>query len=142
MRSYVRRLAVIAFVFGVVVVAGVALAQHDTVRTVEVAPYPSGAFAVTIEVAPVDDQDGVYTCTGEISDLESGEVVSQPTITFNAGQPASMQSGVMASDGRSSLHQVKITVSVDGEGRTASYSAEITRAGKVVSSQKASIRLR
>jgi hypothetical protein len=142
MRRLTTRLTVSAVVIILAGVAGVIGGQSTSNRAAEASALPSGTFGVAIDVTPVEGEAGVYLCNGTVTDLATSKVLSRPSVKFKAGEPATVRSGIMVGAGAADVNEVKITVEVGSDARTASYTAEITRAGEVVSSQKATIRLR
>ncbi len=78
---------------------------------------------------------GAYQATVEVRDLVSNEVLAAPKIAFMKGEPA------IATAKLDSGEEFRFTIQVDASGKSASYSAELRDAGKVVAQQKASIAL-
>jgi hypothetical protein len=91
-------------------------------------------FALEIDMAP-GPQAGTYTCEAEVKNLESGETLSAPRITFGAGAPATAKS-------TSGDFVSVLKVSVDSESNVGTAELTVSRLGKVVASQRTSLRLR
>jgi len=140
-----KRTACLTVAVVAIALAGVATlvrGQSTSARTSEVGAMPSGTFGVAIDVTPVNGEGGVYLCNGVVTDLATSKVLSRPSIKFKAGEVGTVRSGIMVGAGATDVHELKITIEVGSDARTARYTADITRAGKVVSSQKVTIRLR
>jgi hypothetical protein len=90
---------------------------------------------VSLKVKPSTEAEGIYTVTAVITDLESEEVLSAPTIHVAKGEWGEVQSGTMGGD----VLRFKVLVS-DDESET-SYKVELTREDRIVASQKATISL-
>ncbi len=102
-----------------------------------------GRIAVEVDVEPHPEQPRTFVCTAKIIDLESGEVISAPRVTFLAGSPASVQSAVAAEDeagnGVEALFQMEVAVTEDLT--TARYSSRLLLGEKVVNEQVFRFRL-
>jgi hypothetical protein len=142
MRKLTAHRTVAAIAITLAGVAGLVRGQSTSARSGEAGAVPSGTFGVAIDVTPVEGEAGVYLCNGVVTDLATSKVLSKPSVKLKAGKPAIVRSGIVTSAGAASLNEIKITVEVGSDARTVSYTTEITRAGEVVSSQKATIRLR
>jgi hypothetical protein len=95
---------------------------------------------VRVEVAPAQpDRTGVYVLTAVISDLNTGRVIGEPHVTFQAGSEASMRTGFVAPSGSPTEFDMKVLV--DGDGKRVSWSWTLTSDGKVVSSQSLKVKL-
>jgi 23S rRNA U2552 (ribose-2'-O)-methylase RlmE/FtsJ len=92
-------------------------------------------YSLSVDVKPMNAAEGVYVCAARITDLTTGNTLSEPTVTLRAGEPANMTT--TDGDLKSNL-----TLSVDQASSTATAELTVTRAGKVVAAQKSSIRLR
>ena len=77
---------------------------------------------------------GDYLCEAKITNLDTGAVFSAPQIRALADVPAT----VTTSDGDLAA---ELVVTVDSKTSTASAALKMSRAGKVVASQKTSIRM-
>lgn len=73
-----------------------------------------------------------YVVTATLSDLKSGQVLSQPKLITHAGAPARIQVGEKGTPG-SVLVDIDVTVAPSGS--TATYVSEVRDNNEVVSSQ-------
>lgn len=110
----------------------IAVAGLLMVSTLGYAADPS-SFGLEVTLKP--GQAGSYVCEGRVKNLESGEVISAPRITMKAGAPATAKttSGDLVSI---------LKVSVEPEASMGTAELIVSRAGKVVASQKTALQLR
>jgi hypothetical protein len=94
----------------------------------------AGLFGLDVRMAP-GAQAGTYMCEAEVKNLESGAILSAPRLTFTAGAPASAKttSGDLVS---------VLKVSVDQESGVGTAELSVSKAGKLVATQKSSLRLK
>lgn len=91
-------------------------------------------YSLDVSFTPVD-KAGEYLCEATITNLDTGKVLSAPQIRTLADVPAT----VKTSEGDLSA---ELVVGIDSKTSTASAALKMSRAGKVVASQKTSIRIR
>ena len=82
----------------------------------------------------VMDRPGDYLCEAKITNLDTGVVFAAPQIRTLADVPAT----VTTHDGDLAA---ELVITVDSKTATASAALKMSRGGKVVSSQKTSIRM-
>ena len=92
------------------------------------------SYSLDLNLSPAG-QSGSYLCKAEIKDLDTGKVVSAPAITLVAGTPA-----VTKTTAGDLLAELKIAV--DPKGSRATAELKVSRAGKIVVAQTASLALR
>jgi hypothetical protein len=101
-------------------------------------------IGIEVDVKPAppkvagESQD-FYVVSVYLRDLESGEIISAPRITFRKGEEATVRSGIPEPDGGTSLVEMKFLIADDGS--RLSYSWTVTSGGKVVSSNTAEFEL-
>lgn len=81
------------------------------------------------------EQAGTYSARVLLSDATSGELLSAPSLYFEAGEPVKTASRTPAGD----LVQLEVSVSADGTEVT--YVAELIRDEKPIGLQKATLKL-
>lgn len=123
-------LLVLATVLGIA-----ALAAADRGR--ELPDLERLSAAVTIRPAP--DREGAFVGTMRLTDLASGEVLSEPQVLFRKGDKATARSGFKSSQG---LREVVLTLEVNAEATAATYDLSVKSDGKVISLQQATVTLR
>jgi len=103
---------------------------------------PAG-YSLEVKISPVAGGENVaeakkqYMCEATVKDLSSGEVVSSPRLQVLAGK-----SNVSATNDKSGKHDVTFSVSIEGEGKEARYTLEVSEGETVIASQKAAVKLR
>jgi hypothetical protein len=93
-------------------------------------------------VLPQAAPERSYLCEAVITDLQSGEILSQPQSVVEAGSTVAFRAGVMPRPEPDSAIELVIHVSVDANGTEATYTIEYSRGGEVFYSQRASFQLR
>lgn len=88
------------------------------------------ATTLTVERA---EHPGQYQIDATISDLVTSKVLSKPKLITVAGKPATIEVG---SAGTQTL---KMVVTVSPDGKTASYTSEFRRLGKVETTQSTTL---
>lgn len=101
----------------------------------------NGGISTQVSIFPGEDP-GVMVCEATVSNIETGEVLTQPRVTFKPGQPAKLRSGGRLSDESKDEFYVLLEVSVGEAGDTANYTSTVSIGGEVVSKQVASFKLR
>lgn len=100
-----------------------------------------GRISTEISVFPSDDLP-VMICEATVSNIETGEILTQPRVSFEPGQPAKLRSGGRLSDDPKDEYLVLLEVSVGEASDTATYTSTVSVGGEVVSNQMASFKLR
>lgn len=90
-------------------------------------------YSLEVNFKPMG-QAGEYLCEATITNLDTGAVFSAPRIRTQADVPATLKS----SDGDLAA---ELVVAVNSKTATARAALKMFRAGKVVASQKTSIRM-
>ena len=96
-------------------------------------------IGVEIEAKPVQDDSPLYVIQAQVTDLDSGELLSAPRIRALRGDEAMVQTSFVAPSGNPTMIEMKFFVSEDGSRVT--YSWTLTSDGKVVNSHKAEFSL-
>lgn len=104
----------------------------------------SGRIGIEVEVEPVPpgvagEVADLYVVSVYLRDLESGEILSAPRITFRKGEEAIVRSAIPEPGGDRSLVEMRFLIAEDGSRLT--YSWTVTRGGKIVSSHAAEFNL-
>jgi hypothetical protein len=121
-----------------IAVAAIALTTLGVAAVAEMPgppPTPSSSLGIEVDVQPVRDKPGTYRVSSVVTDLESRAVIAKPSLLVAGSVPATIQTG---NEGKWML---KITVGADASNKTATYEANFTRDGKLVSLQKVSVAL-
>ncbi len=92
------------------------------------------SYSLDLDIAPTN-QSGGYLCKAEIKDLDTGKVLSAPSITLLAGSPATTRT----TDGDL---VAELRVSVDSKGSRATAELKVSRAGRAVAAQKTTVSIR
>lgn len=102
----------------------------------------SPAQGLSVSVAFVRDTADPrhITCTAEITDLASGEVLAAPKIAFAAGSSARARAGSQSAGGRAE-REILLDVSATPQGNSASYVVTQLLNGATVAIHKGSIAL-
>lgn len=114
--------------------ATVALATTALANPPGPMPAPSSRLSMETDVKPAP-QAGRFVVTSRMVDLESGKVVSSPTMIVESNKPATISIGT---EGKWMLNMV---VRADGEGKKAVYEASYTLEGQVISRQRVTMAL-
>jgi hypothetical protein len=106
-----------------------------TLMSVSAVGFAADQSSFGLEVSLRPSQAGFYVCEGLVKNLESGEVISAPRITVKAGTSATAKttSGDLVS---------VLKVSVEPAASMGKAELTVSRAGKVVASQKTGLQLR
>ena len=104
-------------------------------------PAPASGLSVSVDVVRTDAAKGTFLCTAEITDLQTGEVISAPKIAFTSASSATTKSGIQ-SNGKKPASEVVMEVSASKAGDRAAYTVSYTREGVLVARQKGSLSLR
>ena len=136
MASPARHLAVAAFAL---LFASVGVVHADT-PTAGASPATPGMNVSISFVRDAADPKRI-TCMAEISDIDTGEVLSAPKIQFLAGAPAKARSGSQSDDGRTE-REIVVDVSATPEGNSVSYAVTRIVNGKTIAVQKGSLTVR
>ena len=99
-------------------------------------------ISIDVDIAPQPGSADAFICTAVISDLAAGTSLAEPRIVFRKAEQATLRSGIQPSPDASSALDVLINVTVDESGSKASYSTVIKRGAVILTSQRASIRLK
>ena len=91
----------------------------------------SGTYSLDVDVSPTTQADS-YMCRAILTDLTTGSVVFAPSIQLKAGSPATASGadGDLVSE---------FQVSVDSESGRVTSEVRVSRAGKLIASQKTSV---
>lgn len=73
-----------------------------------------------------------YELSASISDLRTGQVLSEPKLIATPGKPAQVQVGATGAEG---MISVEFTVTIADSGDTATYSSQVKDNGVAISSQ-------
>lgn len=92
---------------------------------------------VDIKVEP--GRPGQYLVTAVVTNLDTGQILSEPHLTIASGDPASMRTGFVAPSGSQTEFVMKVKVEEDGKGVSCSWT--MTSDGKVVSRHSAEFSL-
>lgn len=90
--------------------------------------------ATAVSVSPTD-KPGVYVVSAKVTDLATDKVLAAPSLQTVAGIPATFELGVEPTV------TIKFVVSVQADGRSAHYTSEVRRNGKVESAHSATLAL-
>jgi len=96
-------------------------------------------IGVEVEARPVQAGSRQYVIQAQVTDLDSGELLSAPRIRALRGDEAMVRTSFTAPSGNPTQLEMGFLVSEDG--KSLSYSWTLTRNGKVVSSHKAELSL-
>lgn len=97
---------------------------------------------IDVKPAPPRAEGGsqdFYVVSVYLRDLETGEIISAPRISFRKGEEATVRSDIPEPGGGTSL--VEMTFLIAEDGSRLSYSWTVTRDGKVMSSHAAGFEL-
>ena len=120
-----------------VLVASVAAVAGDTpTETTAI-----GRISTELSVFPTDEPD-VWMAEATVSDIETGETLTQPRVRFKSGEEAKMRSGGMLSSDPQDEYYVLLEVFVGEAGENAKCTSSVTVGGEVVSRQSASFKLK
>jgi hypothetical protein len=99
-------------------------------------PFEPGAerYHFAVAVVPVAGEASAYSCVATVTDLQTRTVLSAPPFVARAGR-AARGSG----EDRATGARLEVTVTVEPSGRTAAYSASLTRAGRLLASSRETI---
>lgn len=92
------------------------------------------SYSLDIDLTPTT-QAGSYLCKAVVKDLETGKVVAAPKIELLVDTP----SAITSTDGDL---VAEFSVSVDSKASRANAELKVSRAGKVVASQRTSVAIR
>ena len=92
------------------------------------------SYSLDLDLTPTS-QTGAYLCKAEIKDLDTGKVLSAPSIALLADSPATVKS----TDGDL---VAELKVSIDSKASRATADLKVSRGGKVVAAQKTSVAVR
>lgn len=96
----------------------------------------AAGLKVELDLEPSSEAAGLYEVTAQIQDAESGEMLSVPTIVFPKGEdPASVTSSTPSGG------ILEFTISISPDETTVTYAVERQEGGRIVGSQKSTIRL-
>jgi hypothetical protein len=91
------------------------------------------SYSMDVDLTKGDRPDA-YLCKAVISDLETGEVLAAPMISFTADSPATVSSEPFPlKDGD---RRIEFTIAVDAKRSSATAELKVTRAGEVLAAQK------
>ena len=96
---------------------------------------PSGQYGVEVEF-DVSSDNGTFTCTAVVSDLENGEVVAAPRVTGPIGEEAVARSRMQLAD-----TSFDIVLTFFADATNANYTLEVTYGGDLIAKQKSSVKL-
>jgi len=102
---------------------------------------PAQGIAVTVDVVRDPSDPRQFTCTAEVKDLATGELLSVPKVRLLAGEPTKARSGVQAHGGVVE-REIVLDAVVAADGNATSYTVTYTRSGQTVAVQKGSLTLR
>ena len=109
-----------------------ALAQAQSIAPI--ADWMNARPALAVSVTP-STEAGVYIVRATVTDLETAKTLATPEVKTTAAGPATLEAGI---EGKI---LVKLVVTVDSSGRTASYIATVRRDGRVESQHEATLTL-
>jgi hypothetical protein len=119
--------------FGILIFSSIAGASAD--KPVPADVWLNAVPGVALNVNHVDASD-IYYIRATITDLRSGKVLSTPSLTTYAGNPATVRVGGSGMDGMMSIN---FTVTVASTGDVAAFTSEVRNNDAVVSSQSATL---
>ena len=96
-------------------------------------------IGVEVSARPVEDHPALYVIQAQVTDLDSGELISAPRIHARRGDEANARTGFVAPGGEPTMIEMSFLISEDG--KNISYSWTLTRDGKVLSSHTAEFSL-
>jgi hypothetical protein len=92
------------------------------------------SYSLDVDLSPAG-KPGAYQCKVVVKDLDTGKVLSAPTIGLSADNPASTRT----TDGDL---VAELKVSVDSKASRATAELKVSRGGRPVAAQKTSIAIR
>ena len=125
-RSWFGLLAVFAMV------ASISVSRADDHESVSETPI---WFGTEMSLAPDGETEGAWRCRVILTDLGSDEVLSVPTIRFEAGEEATVTSEIRPG----MLFEFRIEV--DDVGRSANWSSQIRVDDQILSSGSGTVQL-
>ncbi len=102
---------------------------------------PSGRISTEISVFPTEEPD-VWMGEAIVTDIETGEILTQPQLRFKTGEEAKLRSGGMLGPDAEDEFYVLLEVFVGEAGEIARYTSSVTIGGETVSKQSASFKLK
>lgn len=91
-------------------------------------------YSTDLDVKPAGET-GSYVCQATVTDLATGQKVFAPRVEFRPGAEAAARSG-------SGSPAFELTVQVDSKTDTATALLRVTRDGKLVASNRATMQIR
>ncbi len=116
----------------VILVAAATAAGAGPVVRIDPADWEAPRLSTQVSVV-ASKTEGQYIVRAKVTDLSSSKVLATPTLVVAASQPATVE---MGSTGATKL---KMVFTVSADGKTATYTGEVQRAGEVQSSQQATL---
>lgn len=100
-------------------------------------------ITVEVDCQPDAQTPRAFVCRAKVVDLESNEVLAAPKVTFLAGSPATVQTGITVKDdaGNDALATFKMEVAVTDDMTMASYSSRMLLGEEVLNEQTFRFRL-
>jgi hypothetical protein len=98
------------------------------------APSPGSHFGFDWSISQEPGADKVFRCVLRVRDLDTGEVIANPTLLSKWGERAEI---TQAGDGRS----LSASVLIDERGRQATFEAKLLREGRSIAEHHASVGL-
>jgi hypothetical protein len=120
-----------------ILVASLLAVAGDTATKSE----PSGRISTEISVFPTDQPD-VWMGEAIVTDIETGEILTQPRVRFNSGEEAKLRTGGMLGPDAKDEYYVLLEVFVGAAGENAKYTSTVSIGGEIVSKQSASFKLK
>jgi hypothetical protein len=94
---------------------------------------------IDVDAAPAPNHPGQYVVTVNVTDLDTGQIISAPRIPIVAGQKAKVRSDFTAPSGNPTEFEMSVLISEGG--KAISYSWRLTRDDEVLSEHKAEFEL-
>jgi hypothetical protein len=92
-------------------------------------------IGVEVSASPAEDDPELYVIQAQVTDLDSGELISAPRVHARRGDEAMVRTSFVAPGGEPTNLEMSFLIS--GDGKTISYSWTLTSNGKVLSSHRA-----
>ena len=104
-------------------------------------PLDPPGLGVSVDVVRDKTDTTRFTCTAEVSNLATGEVLAAPRIIFRSDAPTTARTRWQDDDGKAD-REIVVEVSAQRTGTSISYTVTELRNGKTVAVQKGSLTLR
>jgi hypothetical protein len=120
--------------------AGAALTAAAADRSATPKPPDSLRWGAAVKIEPAASRPGAFVCKLKVTDLASGQVLSEPQVLFLQGQKAVTRTGIQSDAG--TQQEILLTVEVNQDATTATYELAVDRGGQRISTQQATVTLR